>query len=138
LTYETPNPFHHPPPHLLPHTTAATPHLRAPAGPGQLHGSAVQVPDLQRDVVGGYSLHSFTKLILNKFSIKMEDQTIGEQLVRTKFNPSAYTVVDLIKQKTAELINLCEQLKAKDERLASIAQTEYENAAMWAVKAATA
>ena len=68
----------------------------------------------------------------------MEDLTIGEQRVRTKFNPSADSTVDLIKQKTAELINLCERLKEKDPRLASIAQTEYESAAMWAVKAATA
>lgn len=67
----------------------------------------------------------------------MNDQSIGEQRVRTKFNPSADSVVDQIKQKTAELINLCEELKAKDTRLASIAQTEYESAAMWAVKAAT-
>lgn len=77
-----------------------------------------------------------TKLNLKYF--KMNDQSIGEQRVRTKFNPSADSVVDQIRQKTAELINLCEELKAKDTRLASIAQTEYESAAMWAVKAATA
>lgn len=64
--------------------------------------------------------------------------TIGEDRVRTKFNPSADTVVDRIKQKTAELIDLCEELKVKDPRLASLAQTHYEDAAMWAVKAATA
>lgn len=68
----------------------------------------------------------------------MSTQTIGEQRVRASFNPSNDTVVDQIKQKTAELINLCEELKKKDGRLASIAQTEYEGAAMWAVKAATA
>jgi hypothetical protein len=65
-------------------------------------------------------------------------QTIGEQRVRTTFNPSQDDTVSQIKQKTAELINLCETLKSKDARLASIAQTEYESAAMWAVKAATA
>ena len=65
--------------------------------------------------------------------------SIGEVRVRTKFNPSNDGIVDRIKQKTAELINLCEELKAsgKDARLASIAQTEYETAAMYAVKAAT-
>lgn len=69
----------------------------------------------------------------------MEEQlTIGEQRVRTQFNPSADSMVDQIKQKTAELINICEGLKSKDPRLASLAQTEYESAAMWAVKAATA
>jgi hypothetical protein len=64
--------------------------------------------------------------------------TIGENRVRTKFNPSADGVVDQIKQKSAELIDLCETLKAKDARLAALAQTHYEDAAMWAVKAATA
>lgn len=71
----------------------------------------------------------------------MEEQTIGEKRVRTQFNTSAGSIgsiVDVIKQKTAELINLCEEFKAKDPRLASMAQTDYEPAAMWAVKAATA
>jgi len=34
--------------------------------------------------------------------------TIGEDRVRIKFNPSADTTVDRIKQKTAELIDFCE------------------------------
>lgn len=68
----------------------------------------------------------------------MPDKSIGEQRVRTDFNVSGSSTVDAIKQKTAELINLCEELKAKDPRLASLAQTEHEIAAMWAVKAATA
>ena len=66
------------------------------------------------------------------------EKTIGEKRVRTEFNPSKDDTVSKIKQKTAELINLCEELKEKDPRLASIAQTEYESAAHWAVKAATA
>lgn len=69
---------------------------------------------------------------------KMSEKTIGEQRVRTSFNPSENDIVSQIKQKSAELINLCEELKAKDGRLASLAQTSYEEAAMWAVKAATA
>jgi hypothetical protein len=64
--------------------------------------------------------------------------SIGEDRVRVKFNPSAEGDVDQIKQQTARLIDLCEELKAKDPRLASLAQTSYEEAAMWAVKAATA
>jgi hypothetical protein len=64
--------------------------------------------------------------------------SLGEDRVRTKFNPSTDSLVDQIKQKSAELIDLCEPLKAKDVRLASLAQTAYEEAAMWAVKAATA
>jgi predicted DNA-binding protein YlxM (UPF0122 family) len=68
----------------------------------------------------------------------MSDKTLGEIRVRTAFNPSEKTVVDQIKQSTAALINMCEELKHKDLRLASLAQTAYEEAAMWAVKAATA
>ena len=66
------------------------------------------------------------------------EKTIGELRVRTEFNPSQSDVVSQIKQKAAELINLCEDLKAKDPRLASLAQTAFEEGAMWAVKAATA
>jgi hypothetical protein len=64
--------------------------------------------------------------------------TLGEQRVRTTFNPSNNSRVDIIKQKAAELINLCEELKPLDPRLASLAQTAFEDGAMWAVKAATA
>jgi hypothetical protein len=67
--------------------------------------------------------------------------SIGEKRVRTEFNPSKNGSVDQIKQKTAELINLCEELKGADQetnRLIALAQTHYEDAAMWAVKAATA
>ena len=68
----------------------------------------------------------------------MATQTIGEQRVRITFNPSASSEVDIIKNKCAELIDICETLKSKDPRLASLAQTALEEAAMWAVKAATA
>lgn len=65
-------------------------------------------------------------------------KTIGEERVRTEFNPSENGVVDQIKQKTAELINLCDELRDNDARLSAKAMTAYEEAAMWAVKAATA
>jgi hypothetical protein len=65
-------------------------------------------------------------------------KTLGELRVRTEFNPAANGDVDLIKQKTAELINLVDNLKTADRRLVSLAQTSFEEAAMWAVKAATA
>jgi hypothetical protein len=64
--------------------------------------------------------------------------SIGEDRVRIKFNPSDNFLVSQIKQRSAELIDLCEELKQKDARLASLAQMHYEDAAMWAVKAATA
>lgn len=88
-------------------------------------------------------------------SEETKTQSVGEQRVRTTFNPSQDDTVSQIKQKSAELINLCEELKIskvksaevsleeqlnKGEflRLVSLAQTAYEEAAMWAVKAATA
>mgnify|MGYP003348176891 CR=1 FL=1 len=68
--------------------------------------------------------------------------TIGENRVRVKFNPAQSGVVDEIKQKTAELINLCRNIETafappEQERLIALAMTAYEEAAMWAVKAAT-
>jgi len=66
-----------------------------------------------------------------------ESMSIGAQRVRESFNPSKDSMVDKIKRYTADLIDLCEDLKHLDPRLAAIAQTEYESAAMWAVKAAT-
>lgn len=86
----------------------------------------------------------------------MRNQTLGEQRVRTDFNPSKTGLIDQIKQKTAELINLMQAVRndeasktydksidAKNEvsgeklRLISLAQTAYEEAAMWAVKSIT-
>jgi hypothetical protein len=64
-------------------------------------------------------------------------KTLGEIRVRTEFNVSKDAIVDKLKQKTAEIINLCEELKTIAPREASIAQTEYESAGHWAVKAAT-
>ncbi len=72
--------------------------------------------------------------------------TIGEYRVRIKFNPSDNSLVSQIKQKSAELIDLCEKHKGASaseddreiDRLWALAQTHYEDAAMWAVKASTA
>jgi hypothetical protein len=72
--------------------------------------------------------------------------TIGEDRVRVQFNPSDNSLVSQIKQKTAELIDLCDQSTeigpsppgAEIKRLWALAMTHYEDAAMWAVKAATA
>jgi hypothetical protein len=67
--------------------------------------------------------------------------SIGEDRVRVKFNPSADGLVDQIKQKSAELIDLLAgipQHTSEQERLVELAATAYEEAAMWATKAATA
>ena len=65
------------------------------------------------------------------------DMSIGAERVRESFNPSQDNMVDKLKRYTADLIDLCEDLKHLEPRLASLAQTAYEEAAMWAVKAAT-
>lgn len=67
-----------------------------------------------------------------------DGKTTGELRVRTDFNVSGDNNVDEIKQKAAELINLVEGLKENDPRLAALAMTSFEEAAMWAVKLATA
>jgi hypothetical protein len=76
------------------------------------------------------------------WSQQMEEMTLGEKRVRTKFNPSADEVVDQIKQKTAELIDLCnssvsQMANDEERRLWALAMTHYEDAAMWSVKACT-
>jgi hypothetical protein len=64
--------------------------------------------------------------------------SLGAERVRETFNPSKDNMVDKLKRYTADLIDLCEDLKHLDPRCAALAQTAYEEAAMWAVKAATA
>ena len=87
----------------------------------------------------------------------VQEKTIGEKRIRTSFNVSGDGVVDEIKCKSAALIDLLQAMrndeasKTYDQsseamkalsgekfRLISLAQTVYEEAAMWAVKAATA
>lgn len=77
----------------------------------------------------------------------MEDHkhgSLGASRVRESFNPSGNELVDKIKRHTADLIDLCAERAAKDGihpseegRLWALAMTAYEEAAMWAVKAAT-
>jgi len=75
----------------------------------------------------------------------MPEQTIGESRVRTTFNVGNNDVVDQIKTKSAELINLISSVEdgsvrknpAEAGRLKSLAMTAIEEGAMWAVKAET-
>lgn len=72
-------------------------------------------------------------------------QTLGQKRVKADFNPAKNDLVDQIKNKAAELIDLCEQMRVNTQdgqsatgekhRLIALAQTEFENGAMWAVKA---
>lgn len=72
----------------------------------------------------------------------MEEKTLGEIIVRTEFNPSKNSLVDDIKQRTAELINLVNCLpnstNPEVRKLQGCAINNYELAAMLAAKAATA
>ena len=72
-----------------------------------------------------------------------EGMSLGAQRVRESFNPSKDNMVGKIKRYTADLIDLCEELRGQfpergeAARLIALAQTTYEEAAMWGVKAAT-
>lgn len=80
-----------------------------------------------------------------KNSTEKKELTLGEKRVRTEFNHSGVGNVNFIKENSAKLINVCDEMKPKEGekvepeklRLIALAQTAYEEAAMWAVKAAT-
>ncbi len=67
--------------------------------------------------------------------------TEGEYRVGTTFNPSGSGAVHEIKNRAAELIDMLAPIAADRDhpgaRCASVAMTEIESAAMWAVKAVT-
>lgn len=72
-------------------------------------------------------------------------QSKGEFRVGVDFNPSGDPVVNEIKQKGAEFIDLVSSIPSAGQtplqnekgRLKALAQTSAEEAVMWAVKAAT-
>ena len=75
------------------------------------------------------------------------NSSVGEYKLRTNSTVTNSGVIKAIKDKTAELINLISRLNPHESfverdikefnRLKALAMTEYESAAMWAVKAAT-
>lgn len=67
----------------------------------------------------------------------MSEKTLGEQIVRVDFNPSQEGIVYDIKRHTAAIIDLVDKLPAWAGRHKALAITNYEIAAMFAVKAAT-
>lgn len=73
----------------------------------------------------------------------VEGLTKGKSRVRVSFNPSEDTFVAVLKEETAKLIDRLEDLKEPEaevgefKRLIALAQTAYEEACMWAVKART-
>jgi len=73
------------------------------------------------------------------------EKTLGERRVRTDFNVNDVSLVGELKGNYAKLIDDLEVMRSKPgeeiarekARLISIAQTKTEDAAHWAVKAAT-
>jgi len=71
--------------------------------------------------------------------------TLGEKRVRIDFNPSNAGNVNALKARAAEAINILESFKTDERnnhdaealRLIALAQTAFEEAAMWGVKAVT-
>ena len=63
--------------------------------------------------------------------------SLGARRVRESFNPSKDNAVDKIKRWSADCIDFCEEHKDKDPRLAALAQTAFEEAAMLATKLVT-
>lgn len=66
-------------------------------------------------------------------------QTLGEYRMRMSFNPSGNQLVESLKRRAADFIDLCELAKQNSGNplALTIAQTEMETAAMYAVKGAT-
>lgn len=67
-------------------------------------------------------------------------QSIGNQTVRTNFNPSNSPIVGQLKQQTAALIDLCNGNLGESPQADHSwqqAMLAYELASMWATKAAT-
>lgn len=67
----------------------------------------------------------------------LEISESAAEAVRLKFNPGALNDVTMLKTLAASFITICENLKRGAPREFSVAITEMETAAMWAVKGAT-
>ena len=69
--------------------------------------------------------------------LPMPEQTFGAHRVRLDHNPAGSPVVARIKRDGARFIDTIAELAHGDKRAQAIALTKAEEAAMWAVKAAT-
>ena len=111
------------------------------------HGWAiVAIAAILTVLCGYYSAINFTidtnvnKLISNTLDWRKNELALDaafpyrhETIVAVVEAPTS----ELASQATAELIDLCAESKDLDPRLAALAQTAYEEAAMWAVKLVT-
>lgn len=65
------------------------------------------------------------------------EKTVGEKIVRADFNPNGNTLVNSFKTNVAAIIDQVDAIRDMDPRLAALAITHLEIAAMFAVKLAT-
>lgn len=70
----------------------------------------------------------------------MNEPTLGQRRVKAEFNPAKNDLVDQIKNKSAELIDLIESARTEGatgekHRIIALAQTNVETACMYGVKA---
>jgi hypothetical protein len=68
--------------------------------------------------------------------------TLAERRAGVSFNPSNIATVDVIKKKTAELLQVYQNIQSDSEdgevkRMAAVAITELQTSQMWGVKATT-
>jgi hypothetical protein len=77
--------------------------------------------------------------MLSFFNSKKMEQTLGQIRTKAEFNPAKSDIVDQIKNKASELIDLIETLRAEGSpersRVIAVAQTSVETACMYGVKA---
>jgi len=107
------------------------------------------LPDLARKAtvspgdVRDFYVHSGNDLLIHEVQQNEaeQDQTLGQYRVGITFNPSGDGMVHQIKARAAALIDLIslipEHSGGEVPRIKALAMTAAEDAAMWAVKAAT-
>ncbi len=97
------------------------------------------------DVYRIMSTNEVTNLNLKNMSTaepNVQELSFGQKAVGITFNPGGNPLVNEIKQKAAEYIDVLQQVKSTSEngevkRMLSIAITEAQSSQMWAVKGAT-
>jgi len=101
------------------------------AGADQKLTEAVILLGKAKDLVGDYVDGTPEE------SAKPKELSYGEKIVRSEFNPSNVGNVNFFKDQTAQILNVINQNRELDPRLAELATAAYEQACMLAVKLAT-
>jgi len=64
----------------------------------------------------------------------MNDDTLGTIRTSVVYNEHNAEAIQEMRNACANLIDLIEKYKERDPRLCALAQTEFENGCMWAIK----